>query len=126
MGGGQHFIAYTYIPQSVFVTLWWCGVKLKFIVGPCSSDGWGHPPVERQFSDYGGGYGGGGGGGFGGGGRRRYGSSYGGGWGGGGGGRRPDGGPPRWGGGGGRGPDMTATSPEDWSKPLPRQERLET
>ena len=68
------------------------------------SDGWGRPPMERQYSD------------FGGGGRRGYGGGWGGG-GGGGGGRR--------GGGGGRGPDLMAVSPEEWGKPLPRQERVE-
>ena len=83
------------------------------LFGMCfySSEGWGRPPpLERHYSDYGGG------------GRRGYGS----GWGGGGGGRRGDGGGGgRWGGGGGRGPDLTAMSPEEWIKPLPRQERLE-
>ena len=74
---------------------------------PRSSDGWGRPPLERHYSDYGGG--------------RR--SSYGGGWGGGG--PRGQSGGPRWR-GGGQGPDMMSVAPEDWSKPLPRQERLET
>lgn len=71
------------------------------------SDGWGRPSLERHYSDYGGG--------------RR--SSYGGGWGGGG--PRGQSGGPRWR-GGGQGPDMMSVAPEDWSKPLPRQERLET
>ncbi|CAI8052416.1 Putative ATP-dependent RNA helicase an3 [Geodia barretti] len=84
-------------------------IRLFVVLCVVRSDGWGRPPMERQYSDYGGG------------GRR----GYGGGWSGGGGRRGGEGGG-RWGGGGGgRGPDLMAVSPEEWGKPLPRQDRVE-
>ena len=93
---------YLYMPISAYTEC------MMFAHTTNSSDGLGRPPLERHSSDYGNGSG-----------RRNYGNSWGGG------GSRGSGG--RWGGGGGgggRGPDMILT-PEEWDKPLPRQDRVE-